>query len=82
MTTTERLKNHNGTVHVARNGAAACGPLRTHRSWLRPTVEDVTCKRCREMFACDDHGLTDPVYVNPHIARREAERAVRMAARG
>jgi hypothetical protein len=82
MSTISRLKNINGTVHWAVEGKVACGYIATHASWLAPTVERVTCKRCAAQFGSDEaNTAADQPYVNEHRARRDAERAARQAAR-
>jgi hypothetical protein len=78
-----RLKNWTGTVHYSdERGAVACGPVATHASYLRHTVEDVNCKRCIAKCGADEiTGQTDPAPVAEHVARRATERAARRAAR-
>ena len=48
-----RVKNWTGTVHYADGGKPACGPVKTHASWLEPTIETVTCERCIAKFGED-----------------------------
>ena len=78
-----RIKNWTGTVHFAtERGQIACGPVKTHHSYLSWTVEDVNCARCVAMFGADEiTGQTDAPAEDPDVARRAAERAARRAAR-
>lgn len=78
----EKIKNWNETVHYALNGAPACSPVATHKSWLAPSVATVTCERCIAKFGPDTPGLTDEPQIDANVARRAAERAARRAARG
>lgn len=88
MTTTRnpqnRLKNWTGTVHYSdERGGVACGPVATHASYLRPTVEDVNCERCIARFGHDEQtGQSDPLpHADEHVERRARERAERRAER-
>lgn len=79
-----RTKSYTGTVHFAHaNGRPACSPVRTHAGWLLPTIEDVTCLRCIAIFGADEPtDLRDPAPArDPHVVRREQERAARRRAR-
>ena len=82
QTETTKLKNHTGVVHYASSGTPACGPVGTHKSWLIPTSETVTCQRCIAKLGADDTGREDAApHIDENIARRAAERAARRAAR-
>lgn len=82
-TLNNRLLSHTGTVHWATDGRPACSPVATHSSWLVNTTATVTCKRCIAAFGADEPGHVhfDVDTRDPHIIRREQERAARQAAR-
>jgi hypothetical protein len=50
-TEVNRVASWTGTVHYADGyGRPACGPVKTHSSWLVPTADTVTCKRCISQY--------------------------------